>query len=485
MYKTVKPPWSVVPFTNENNRNIVSAATTSSNGVDSASSSTSSSNNKEANNAEVDPFASWAWEDRAMVQRNNEMMNAFIRDGGAAFDRGALFNCGYSGFGPIMRPHMWRIRFGFCVVERVDLQALVAARGINETVYNDIGRDITRTYNGMPASVEVRQLQVYQLLLAVAAYNSSLYYIQGMDRIAVVLVDVFPGNASHQFWAFDYILTHLMPHYASRDMLGLHVDAAVLVYYVKHRYPKMAAAIERLDKSANPHVPHTLVKQLCSMWFPQLFVGVMRFTNVLRLWDHIILNGIGIMFNFMLRMLEMHRALIMNPATENSLVVFTRITETVAALDTLDDALVKPEGGLIPNNDVELRRVAELNAIVMARDGDKCYDRRVSLGCIQGYSNAGRGCLCTNAVRPKSIEVMANNDDDDFNRKCYSSSSSSYASTSSSSSSTTNVNLPLAARGAISISTTRPTSIGTSVALSNNTIGGAAASASTSNGTNG
>lgn len=385
--KLIKPPWHEVPFE-----------------VPRVVPQTSPDN--AALEAAIDPFASWTWEDQELVRRNNEVMNNFTRDGACSFGSTALANTVFAGFGPILRPIMWGVRFGLCVTERVDLAALVQQRGISRYSYDAIGKDVTRAYGELnAAALERNYLSLYRLLVAMAVYNPSIGYNQGMDKLAIVLIDVFKDSISHQFWAFDYVITQITPHYFTRDMIGVHVDLQLVLYYVNNRLPHLTDAIAKLDKQAEKE--NCMLRHLCYTMFPVLFVGWMRYELLLRLWDKIIFDGPSALFTFMVQLIEKNRDLILSPDTSDSTVVLLAIKRYLAELRTLDELLMRlPKP--IDTNDVALRRAAELNAIVTAHPEDACYQVHMSLGCIPGYANAGRGCLCTPPPPPAGSEFSRN-----------------------------------------------------------------------------
>jgi hypothetical protein len=437
-------PIDVVEMTRSAN-NTASSSTSSS-----SSSTTVETPEKEPN--KVDPFATWAWQKKDRIEKNNATMTEYLEGGGTHYRQTWLFNATWCGFGPIMRSKMWGVRMQFCTAQYVDLRRIVEHRGVPYTVYVDIMKDIDRTYSQLESQSARRQPEkIYQLLLALAAYNPSIGYTQGMNRIAMLLVDVFDVQWQ-QFWAFDYIINKIAVHYFCDNAVGQSVDAALAVFYIRRRDSVLVDALAAYDAQMGCF-PNIIITNLVTTWFPSLFVSSMRFENVLRLWDSIVMDGATVLFEFLYRILQANRAFIVaekksedskQNGTESQRFVegpdlIMHLNTWLRNLTSLDDVLSIKIDLPITLNDLEARRASQLNVFLCAREGDKNFNERLATRKIPNYENMGRGCLC--AIVQNRSSLMSDT-------------------------------MPLAAPlRAFSASPRRTTESGTSVASSNNTIG--------------
>lgn len=349
------------------------------------------------NDEKVDPFSSLAWRDPKLVRRNNEAAMQFTTQGGISFQHLRMHNAIFAGFGPVLRPGVWAVRLSLDVADRLDLRELVARRGVLYVDYAQIMTDIPRTYSELeeappPRLSAVRQPEkIYQLMLGASSFNHSLGYGQGMNRLAIVLVDVFK-EPWQQLWALDHILTRIIPHYFTRrHMIGLLVDIALLGFYIRERDPELAAHLISLD---DPFVKigNSVLYTLCSNWWISLFVCCMPYGCVVRLWDSIIMDGAQTLFNFTFRVLELNRVTIM--AARDSSELVRTLTQWIAQIETLDVLANFKLENPIELSDVEMRRAAHLHAMLIGRPGTTFHMREIVDGHIEGYTNCGRGCVC-------------------------------------------------------------------------------------------
>jgi hypothetical protein len=364
--------------------------------------------------AKVDPFASEMWQNTKLVQHNNETLLGYLRGGAHSYQESALHNATWCGFGPIMRPKMWAVRLSFALSEQVDLLELVTHRGLDHHDYTEIMKDVPRTYTSLdelppPCLAARRQLQpIYRLLCAMASYNRAIGYAQSMNRLAMVLIDVFT-EPWQQFWALDYLITRILPHYFMRNSsIGLLVDIAVLAYYIRRRDRELSLALSRHDDIVT-QVPNMVLYTLCAQWLSPLFVGTMRFGNVLRLWDAIIMHGAAALFTFVYRVLAFNRAAII--AAQDMTDIVAHMKQWLEQLETLDVLASVKMDKPIDNADVDARRAAQLTALMNARPGERNFHKKVSCTRIDGYANFGRGCMCasnevlTRATTSSSVDT--------------------------------------------------------------------------------
>lgn len=357
------------------------------------------------NEAKIDPFASFTWHNANLVAHNNETLLGYMCGGAGAYTASGLHNATWCGFGPIMRPKVWAVRLGFALAERLDLRRLVRTRGLEYIDYTDILKDVQRTYSPLdqlpPPCVSARRQDeaIYRLLCAMASYNHSIGYAQSMNRLALVLVDVF-AEPWQQFWAFDHLLTRVLPHYFMRNAsVGVLVDIAVLAYYVRRRDRELSRALLRHDDPMTP-IPNAVLYTLCVQWLSTLFAGCMRFGNVVRLWDEIIVHGPAALFTFVYRVLVLNRAVII--AERDLTAVVGSINRWLEELESLDVLGSVKMSAPIEAADVEARRAAQLNALLTTSAGERIFRRGFTGAHVDNYINMGRGCVCATPPPPAS-----------------------------------------------------------------------------------
>jgi len=345
----------------------------------------------------VDPFASFTWQNPNLVAHNNETLLGYLRGGGGSYNESSLHNATWCGFGPIMRPKVWAARLTFALAEQIDLRTLVETRGLEYVDYMDIMKDMRRTYSALdelpPPYLSARRQSesIYRLLCAMASYNRSIGYAQAMNRLALVLVDVF-DQPWQQFWAFDHILTRILPHYFMRkNSIGLLADISVLAYYVRRRDKQLSAALLKHDDSIT-RITNSVLYTLCVQWLTPMFVGFMRFGNVVRLWDSIIIHGAPALFTFIYRVLAFNRAAIV--AAADITVILSHLNNWLENLESLDVIASVKMDKPIEAADVEARRASQLNALLTAQKDDRQFRKGISNSAIDGYVNLGRGCTC-------------------------------------------------------------------------------------------
>jgi hypothetical protein len=371
------------------------------------SAATGSSTATPRSNAQIDPFSSVMWLNRERVERNNHTLNRYMDEGGTSYNSSSLYNATWCGFGPILRPRVWSTRLSLIIAERLKLRKLVESRGMEYVDYVDIMKDMTRTYSPLeelppPHLSARRQLEsIYHLLTAYASYNRSVGYAQSLNRLALVLVEVFT-EPWEQFWTLDYIVTRVMPHYYVRNnCLGLLVDIQLMSYYVHRRDKQLSEALRKLDDPESG-MNQYLLSTLCARWFPPMFVGVMRFGNVLRLWDWIIINGAPELFTFMFRVLVHNRDMIM--AATDATAIITALDKWLESLESLDVITGNKDIQPIEAGDVDARRASQLKALLTAQRGERIYNVHVATKTTS-YINLGRGCLCERNVGQSRVKT--------------------------------------------------------------------------------
>ena len=340
----------------------------------------------------------WAWADQEQAQSMLCTIDRFLNNGGKNFSNNELWNAAWSGFGPVMRSLVWSTRASIALYERVDLRSLVRQRGIRRDDYEQLCKDVGRTIAAIEHCVRNFKVSLYQLLVAVAAYNPSFGYSQSMNMVAAgIILNV--REQWRQFWLFDYFAREFLPHYWSRSNIGLLADERVLAHFVATRSVSLGKLVAALDDNM-------LVMLVCRLWFPRLFFGVLRPDNCFRLWDQLMIGGPGVLFEFALRILLYKRADIKR--ADSAAELFTELTAWLGALESLDELLYTKLSKPIGSEEVRTKRASALSCIALQRRPEQaCYVAGVSNNPTPSYTNGGHGCLCARSPLPPTLDGSA------------------------------------------------------------------------------
>jgi hypothetical protein len=97
------------------------------------------------------------------------------------------------------------------------------------------------------------------------------------------------------FWLLDALVTHILPDYYSRDMMGLRSDTLALGELVSSKMSEVASLLMREG------VTWDLV---CSRWFLCLYIDILPIETVLRVWDVLFNEGSKILFRVALTLIK-------------------------------------------------------------------------------------------------------------------------------------------------------------------------------------
>ena len=154
----------------------------------------------------------------------------------------------------------------------------------------DLEKDLDRTFPGhrlfsSPTGDEAEQdggkrAGLRRVLGAYAVRNESVGYCQSMNFVAASLLLALPTQEEEAFWVLCALVEDSLPEYYTHTMSALKADADALGVLVERLLPDVAKTMER--HGVGPHM-------LCVEWFLKIFVTVLPFETVLRLWDCLLL----------------------------------------------------------------------------------------------------------------------------------------------------------------------------------------------------
>ncbi|KAK1651082.1 hypothetical protein QYE76_068887 [Lolium multiflorum] len=143
-----------------------------------------------------------------------------------------------------------------------------------------IEKDLPRTFPGHPALDEDGRNALRRLLTAYARHNPSVGYCQAMNFFAGLFLLFMPEE--NAFWALVGVIDEYFEGYYTEEMIESQVDQLVLEEVVRERFPKLAKHTDILGVQ---------VTWVTGPWFLSIFINMLPWESVLRVWDVILFEG--------------------------------------------------------------------------------------------------------------------------------------------------------------------------------------------------
>ncbi|KAK9053881.1 hypothetical protein SSX86_024956 [Deinandra increscens subsp. villosa] len=167
---------------------------------------------------------------------------------------------------------------------------------VSEKCKGQIEKDLSRTFPGHPALDGDGRNALRRLLTAYARHNPSVGYCQAMNFFAGLLLLLMPEE--NAFWALMGILDDYFEGYYSEEMIESQVDQFVFEELVRERFPKLVNHLDYLGVQ---------VAWLSGPWFLSIFMNILPWESVLRVWDVLLFQGNRIMlFRTALSLMELY-----------------------------------------------------------------------------------------------------------------------------------------------------------------------------------
>nr|DAD26016.1 TPA_asm: hypothetical protein HUJ06_027484 [Nelumbo nucifera] len=147
-----------------------------------------------------------------------------------------------------------------------------------------IEKDLPRTFPGHPALDEDGRNALRRLLTAYARHNPSVGYCQAMNFFAGLLLLLMPEE--NAFWTLVGIIDDYFDGYYSEEMIESQVDQLVFEELVRERFPKLVNHLDYLGVQ---------VAWVTGPWFLSIFVNMLPWESVLRVWDVLLFEGNRVM----------------------------------------------------------------------------------------------------------------------------------------------------------------------------------------------
>ncbi|GAA0151711.1 GTPase-activating protein [Lithospermum erythrorhizon] len=159
-----------------------------------------------------------------------------------------------------------------------------------------IEKDLPRTFPGHPALNENGRDSLRRLLLAYARHNPSVGYCQAMNFFAGLLLLMMPEE--NAFWTLVGIIDDYFDGCFSEEMTESQVDQLVFEELMRERFPKLANHLDYLGVQ---------VTWITAPWFLSIFVNMLPWESVMRVWDVLLFEGNRVMlFRTALAILELY-----------------------------------------------------------------------------------------------------------------------------------------------------------------------------------
>ncbi|KAL7109826.1 hypothetical protein ACP275_06G199800 [Erythranthe tilingii] len=197
-----------------------------------------------------------------------------------------------------LRGEMWQAFVGVRArrVEKYYQNLLSPDSDVPDKLRAQIEKDLPRTFPGHPALDEDGRNALRRVLTAYARHNPSVGYCQAMNFFAGLLLLLMPEE--NAFWTLMGILDDYFDGYYSEEMIESQVDQLVLEELVREKFPKLVNHLDYLGVE---------VAWVTGPWFLTIFMNMLPWESVLRVWDVLLFEGNRVMlFRAALALMELY-----------------------------------------------------------------------------------------------------------------------------------------------------------------------------------
>ncbi|KAK4834469.1 hypothetical protein QYF36_023325 [Acer negundo] len=189
--------------------------------------------------------------------------------------------------------------------------------GVPRKYKRQIEKDLLRTFPGHPALNEDGRDSLRRLLLAYARHNPSVGYCQAMNFFAGLLLLLMPEE--NAFWTLVGIIDDYFAGCYTEEMIESQVDQLVFEELIRERFPKLVNHLDYLGVQ---------VAWIYGPWFLSIFVNMLPWDSVLRVWDVLLYEGNRVMlFRTALALMEIYGpALITTKDAGDAITLFQSLT---------------------------------------------------------------------------------------------------------------------------------------------------------------
>eukprot|EP00249_Psilotum_nudum_P015163 c25196_g1_i2 orf=173-2953(+) len=190
---------------------------------------------------------------------------------------------------------------GLCIKKISSGNHMLSDAGILEKWTEQIEKDLPRTFPGHPVIDEDGRNALRRLLTAYTCDNPTVGYCQAMCFFAALLLLMMPEE--NAFWTLTGVIDDYFEGYYSEKMVEAQVDQLVFEQLVREHFPKLVSHLDMLGVQ---------VAWVSGPWFLSIFVNILPWESVLRVWDVLLFEGNrSMLFRTALALMELHGPAIM------------------------------------------------------------------------------------------------------------------------------------------------------------------------------
>lgn len=182
-----------------------------------------------------------------------------------------------------------------------DIYAKIRAKDAAQSWAIQIDKDLQRTFPGHPALDANGRDALQRVLIAYSKKNTDVGYCQGMNFLAGILLLLMPEE--NAFWTLSGLMEDYLEGYYTDQMIEAQVDQLCFEELVKINFPRLVAHLDMLGVQ---------VTWVSGSWFLSVFVNVLPWESVLRVWDVLLYErNRSMLFRTGLAIFEMHASSLM------------------------------------------------------------------------------------------------------------------------------------------------------------------------------
>ncbi|XP_024359488.1 uncharacterized protein [Physcomitrium patens] len=183
---------------------------------------------------------------------------------------------------------------------------------------SQIEKDLSRTFPGHPQLKEDGLGQLRRILTAYARHNPSVGYCQAMNFLAALLLLLMPEEDA--FWTLTSLIDGYFEGYYTEKMAEAQIDQLVFASLVFDHIPELADHLKAVDVE---------VSWFSGAWFLSIFVNVLPWESVLRVWDVLLYEGDrSMLFRTAMALLKTHADELIQRDNEGVLSLLQSMGET-------------------------------------------------------------------------------------------------------------------------------------------------------------
>eukprot|EP00727_Mastigamoeba_balamuthi_P009379 m51a1_g5063 hypothetical protein (512) ;mRNA; r:116811-118889 len=144
-----------------------------------------------------------------------------------------------------------------------------------------IAKDVVRTDREYPFFAREENLgKLNDILMSYTMFNWDLGYVQGMNDLCAVILNVMDGDEALTFWGFKNLMDSMIPMF-SKDMGGMNALLSTLGRIVETMDPELYRYLESVNCTSFV---------FCFRWMLVLFKRELSFDTTKRLWEALLSN---------------------------------------------------------------------------------------------------------------------------------------------------------------------------------------------------